>query len=77
MRRLDFMYSLEIAKMRLREECPDTADYRANLEHNAGSWNGWTIYRVTDGFGITWYCAGCCRNASKSLAAVRRVCARN
>ena len=51
-------------------------NYRRNLEHNAGQWNYWPIYRVEVN-GVMFYCAACCKTANSSLAAVKRVCACN
>ena len=76
MRKFQFLIHMGASIERIHRDTPDTANYRANLLHNAGTYAGWHISRCEID-GEMWYCAGCCNNASRSLSAVRAVCTRN
>jgi hypothetical protein len=76
MRKFDFVKHMSASIERLHREQPDMANYQANLKHNVGRHAGWNIWKC-EVDGEMWYCAACCRNASRNLSAVRAVCTRN
>ena len=71
-----FTEALDASWQKLKAECPDTANYKANLLHNAGRYNYWQINRV-EVDGVTYYCSSCCKTANSDIAVVKRVCARS
>lgn len=72
----EFAEALSAAFDELKRESPTMANYNANIRHNAGRWNYWSISRVEIN-GVMFYCAPCCSTANSDISVIKRVCARN